>query len=1245
MAWTDQQKLAIGEKGKNLLVSAAAGSGKTAVMVERVCRMITEEGMDVRDLLVVTFTNAAASEMREKIRNALRKKAKQDPVMQKQLELLPQAEICTFHSFALDVIRRFFYLTDLEASFSIADEARSTVLAEEAMDELFEDRYEAEDPDFLEFMDWYSGEKNDDSVRELLMKLYKNMRAMPNPDDIFKDGPFDEHLETGLAGKVLEETKAELAESERDLDSAIGLLDDSGCVKLAEKLTGMREQILRAEDIEIPDFIGSALDGLSWPRMTASKDEKESYAEIKDIVTALRDSAKKRLEKLRKDFFSQSFAEAAEEIRMTRKPAETLHGLLKDFHARFHEKKQQSHLIDFSDIEHYCLDILKDEEASLYYRRKFKQIFIDEYQDTSFMQEMIIARITRDDNLFMVGDQKQCIYQFRLADPSIFRDKYARYSEDMQDPSGEIPHMKIDLNRNFRSKPSILNTVNRVFEPIMEGYDDDAKLYPGEDIPEAKPFAFEPVSIVVDREKGESEDREESQNEAQEEAPDNDSDSAAAIAAMKKADLEAMEAARIIRSCIGKPYYDSKAREVKHLEYRDIVILQRSVQSSARAYAEVMQQEGIPFYMDSSDGFFDRTEIHVFMNLLAVIDNTYQDVPMISVLRSEIFGFTTDELAEIRSLSHEGSFTEVMIGAAEGGFNAGKLPEGLEQKCREAVGKIRKWKVLSLAMPLADFLWRIMLDSGYYMMAGAMPDGEQRQANLRVLLSRAQQYSEDAQSSLYSFMRYIDAVRKNTVKTSQARLLSESDNVVRMMTIHKSKGLEFPVVIVAGMANQLTYTSGKDAILYHTGLGLGLSLQDPERRLRKSTLLRRLIVRRHKREEYEENIRILYVAMTRAKERLYLLGTYADANTAMMKKEAGLRSSSDFYGMLAEIPNARIVRASDIVLNESDAEEAAEATKSELSADEILSSAGNSDWSEVVSRLDYTYPFAASRAVRSKYTVTSLNEQRAAEEGFERLTSPLAGPEAGEDEPAAPLPIIDEAELARIEDELHAIEADYQGLPPSDGAAPAEGRPSEAGGKSSGQPKAAVHAARRLPLFMQEKKKLTFAERGTVYHSIMELIDFSEAEKGGLPYVERAVKEMSDRKVFLPEEIEAVDLSKISAFFDTEIGKRCARASERGELWKEQTFNLAVAMHGEKTIVQGIIDCFFREDGRIVLLDYKSNWVDERRPFEEERRRLIDKYSTQLKIYREALRQGMHQPVSAAYLYLFAADRCISLDE
>ena len=1153
MAWTAQQQKAIDTDGRSLLVSAAAGSGKTAVMVERVCRLVTDEGLDVRRLLVVTFTNAAASEMREKIRSALRTKAKSNPKLRKQLDLLPQAEISTFHSFALDVIHRFFYLTDLEASFSIADEARSAVLCEEAMEELFDDCYEAEDPEFQQFMDWYSAEKNDDAVRSLLLKLYHMTQALPDPDRLLQERAeeldSDGDWKNSRIYRALQKASCEeLAQSMESLEHAMDLLDEEGCSGICDKLCGVREQMdaalqcCKSGDL---DQAGAHVQGIVWPRMTASKDEKENYALIKDTVTALRDASKKRLDALKEAFFTEPLEDAFREVAETKGAADTLLRLLRDFQTRFHEKKQQNRLIDFNDIEHYCLRILQNEKAANYYRDKCLAVFIDEYQDTSLVQEAIISRIARPDNLFMVGDQKQCIYQFRLAEPRIFRDKYQTFKEEMKRQDGHA--MKIDLNRNFRSKPVILQAINDVFQPIMDGYDEDAKLYPG--IPYDGEYSFSPETRIIDTEAPEGLDPE--------------------IAALKKADLEAREAARLIRENVGKPYFDAKSGQVKTLQYRDIVILQRSVLGSAGTFMETMQEENIPLYIDSNDGFFDRTEIHVFMNLLAVIDNMYQDVPMISVLRSEIFRFTTDELAEIRSLSPEGAFTEALIAAS------GLERTGLAEKCASVLQKIREWKVLALAMPLPDFLWKLMLDTGYYVISGAMPDGEMRQANLRVLLSRAQQYSEDAQSSLYSFMRYIDAVRQHTVKTSQARLLSENDNVVRMMTIHKSKGLEFPMVIISGMGNNLNYTSGKDPILFHKDIGLGLSLEDPEHRLKKTTLTRSLIVHQYRQEEYEENIRILYVAMTRAREKLYLLGCVKEADKFLESKEAGIRTRRSFLDMMEAIPHPVVITLDELEnreendeIQDRETQEQTEAAKDRLD--------------KVISRLNYCYPHPYAGHVRSKYTVTSLNEQRAAE--------------------------------------------------------------AERSGKHTVS-EAALHVGRKVPLFMQEKKSLTFAERGTVYHGIMEHLDFARAESGGAAYIRQAVSEMEKEKIFLPEEIEAVDLEKIAAFFTTDLGKRSARAAAARQLWKEQTFNLGIEMNGEFSMVQGMIDCFFKENGRIILLDYKSNWVDFRKPFEEERNRLLEKYRTQLRIYRDAVQKGMQLPVSEAYLYLFSAKRCISLDE
>lgn len=1143
MGWTKQQQQAIDERGKSLLVSAAAGSGKTAVMVERITRMITEENYSIDEMLIVTFTNAAASEMREKIRRAMKEKARENPGMRRQLDLLPRANISTFHSFAMEVIRHFFYLTDLEPSFRICDEDRGIILREEALDELLDACYEEGNPDFFRFMDWYSGEKDDDSVRTILTDVYNQIQALPDPF-----GTLEEKIGELSLGEGYRDTEAMMllregieTELRRALDQtekARGILLDEGLAGLAGKLDAplaALEQAAAAKDDHWADAARSVCE-MKWEQMRAKKDESEGWNLVKDQVKPILQNAKDRLKKIREQFFTEEPEQMFRELDAVSGQARVLGELLRRFDTIFRDKKSERSMVDFNDIEHFCLEILRHSEAADYYRKKFRAIFVDEYQDTSVLQEAIIGTFCRPDNLFMVGDIKQSIYKFRLAEPEIFRRKYQEYAAGENVPDALCG--KIDLNRNFRSKPVVLDCVNRIFQPIMEGYDDRAKLYAG--IPYEGEYSYEPRLCLIDQSSSEEADEE--------------------IQRMKKDALEALEVCRLIRENVGKQYYDTKEGKVKTLRYRDIVILMRSVVSHAQEYRDIMKEQGIPLYLDDNLGFFDRIEVSVFMNLLRVIDNRYRDVPFLSVLRSDIFGFSADELAAIRKAHPEGSYVEAF----------GEQSRESE-RCRTVLERLDRWRSLALALPLPDFVWRLLQESGCYMMAGAMPEGELRQANLRILAERAGQFTRDGQSSLFGFIRYIDTVKQRMIHTGQAKLLGENDDVVRLMTIHKSKGLEFPMVIVAGMGSRLRYSGSGGKVNFHKDIGIGLSLEDPARHFSRRTLTQSIIAMKVRQEEVEENIRVLYVALTRARDLLFMTGVVKDAAGFLDKKQAGDTSDLSYLGLMQDLPETEVVeeeklKAPDLAWRSGDPDR-----------DETLFRPGKPHHSpeEVVRRLEYRYPYAEARKIRSKYSVSALNRSA-------RPAQKTEISDAGE-EPAA----------------------------------------------------RSIHFT--TPNFLAGAHQLTYAERGTIYHGIMERIDFVRAEKEGLPYLEEAASSMVSDGIFLQEEMDSVDLKKILRFFETPVGRRAAQAAARGGLRREQTFNLRMEREGEEPIVQGIIDCYFEEEGAFILLDYKTNWIDRKKPQEEEENRLRETYRTQVEIYRKALEQGFGLPVREAGLYLFSA--------
>ncbi|MDD5922409.1 MAG: 3'-5' exonuclease, partial [Eubacteriales bacterium] len=834
-----------------------------------------------------------------------------------------------------------------------------------------------------------------------------------------------------------------------------------------------------------------------------------------------------------------------------------------------------------------------------------------EYQDTSLIQEAIIQKICRKNNLFMVGDMKQCIYHFRLAEPDIFRGKYESFAE----AGPEDPEEKIDLNRNFRSRPVLLSEINRIFEPIMDGYDDNAKLHPG--IPYEGEYSFSPQLYLIEK-PGAEEDDEEEEN---------------PLEKPEKREMEARACAKLIKQQAGTLFEDGKTGEIRKLRYRDIVILCRSVSGNAAVYEQVMKEEGIPFYFDDSEGFFDQVEVAVFLNLLSVIDNRYQDVPLLSVLRSEIFGFSSLELAEIRARFPENSYAEAFLKMAEEGKPG--VPEGekgsegsadtdgetrsaLSEKAYNARNKLEKWKALSLALSLPDFIWRLLTESGYYMMVGAMPNGNARQANLQILAERAENFRSNSEGTLYRFVRYLETLRKRKVSTGQAKLIAENDDVVRLMTIHKSKGLEFPMVIVSGLGQKLRYGSGDSNVFFHKDVGLGLSLMDPEKHTAYPTVLMRLIQAREKQEEYEEQIRILYVAMTRAREKLYLVGVVNDAEKYLEEKELGKQGTSSYLSLLKALPTVSALRRNDLFASSEKKTDESEESSEGAPADSSSSGSslgGHSEYfkkkagiplqNEVFRRLDYRYPYEDAARIRSKYSVSSINRMFQSEQEFlgEQPGGMSASPKKS-------------VKLAEEED------------------------PVSIASQSIG-----VRRPRfDVPIFLQGEKKLTQAEKGTVYHGILERIDFDRAGKEGEPYIREFSEDLVKKGVFFENELRELDLHCLSAFFESELGIRARKAYLRSALYREKSFTLRIPHKGENMMIQGIIDCFFVEEDGIVLVDYKSNSLNLKR-IEEEKSRMKTAYQEQISLYRRALEKGLDCPVKESYLYLLSAGTSVRMDD
>lgn len=1166
MKWTKEQQDAIEIRNKNILVSAAAGSGKTAVLVERIKQLILRDQVPLDHMLIVTFSNAAASEMREKIVEAISREldeSEESPrkisFLREQLNLIHRANISTFHAFSMEVIRRYFYLIDIEPNFKICDEAQKTILQAEAMEQLFSGLFESGSQDFIDFLCKYAVTKNDDAVKEMIFEAHNFVQSIPDSFAWLREQAealscTEEAFKNSAAFQEIQgEIGRSLASAESCFARVGEILEVQGIASLIPKWKLEMEafEALKSGFVSLPfDEFGKLVSDMKFQTYTASKEDKEDYEGIKESVSSLRDTGKSLVRKLSGQYFSRPVAAYVEDLNRTYGDALYLCDLVEEFDRIYKEKKQNKGLIDFSDIEHYALAVLSHEEAAAEYRDKFEYIFIDEYQDSNIVQETLIGKIKRENNLFMVGDVKQSIYKFRLAEPEIFIGKYEAFKENKNEFD-----IKLDLNNNFRSKGRIIEAVNDVFRQIMKKdnsgleYDDDAALYPG------RPYEGDlnyPVELqLVD------------------DIPVEDLSVDDEIREMKKAEIEAYTAAQLIREARGRMIYDAKRDVERPVANKDIVILLRSAKGYAEIYYEALMKEGIPAFVDASDGYFDTLEVEVFLNLLRVIDNRKQDIPLLSVLRSPIFGFSMEQMIMIRVQSKEGPYHAAFKAYSE----LGEEP-ALKEKCMAVLERVAAWKQEAALMPLEDFLWMLIRETGYYEYIGGIPGGSQRQANLRALVDKAVQFQSSQMKGLFSFINYIEAIKKRNVPMGQVKLLGENDDVVRIMTIHKSKGLEFPVVLVGGLGKRFNKDSDTYQVSLHKDIGLGIRFVDKENSCYKKTIVQTAIDQKKRRESLAEELRILYVAFTRAMDRLILLGTVKDAEAAV--STYAVKGGGDFSGaksyldfLIPALENTNIVfrrsNRKDISFRREESEQKKEDVRRMILGGLPESAVGSEALNfEIQRRLGYEYGHREALQLKSKFTVSELGR--------------MAG-----------------------------------------------------GGREALKASAALDT----PKFTRGKHTFTAAEKGTILHKVMEQLDFRRPENA-----RAVVGDLVERQILTEEEAATVSYQKILGFFDSEIGKRASKAEK---LYKEVSFNIKKEMFGEKIIIQGTIDCYFEEEGKYILLDYKSNYVGD--PGDEaEIRRITETYKAQLDLYGEALEKIRGIKVEEAYLYLFSIGKGIRIE-
>ena len=931
--WTDEQWQAIAARGDHLLVAAAAGSGKTAVLVERIIRTVSDEArpIDIDRLLVATFTNAAAAEMRHRLRDALEKALTAKPQsrhLRKQLALVGRASITTLHSFCLDVVRRYVHVTELDPAFRIANETEAALLRGEALEAVFEERYSlaAEIDPFWQLADRFGGERGDDALMKLVDRLYDFSRSHPFPELWLQEAAAAFRLggeagaAAGAAGasaavppdhpwlaSLAADAKLELEAIAAGLRSALDLsLSPDGPSAYADNLRADAEGVERLLEAlnrgDWPALQETAASGLggAFGRLKPQKKGDTANEAVVERVKKLRKDAKDRLDALIEQLLTRSLDEYAAECRALAPLMDELVQLVLDYEEAFRRAKTAKGLVDFGDLEHACLHILRDPSstpdrllptaAAIGYREQFEEVYVDEYQDTNAVQETILRLVSRGEaeagagspseaaspgNRFMVGDVKQSIYRFRLAEPGLFLRKYKTYrpfaeaARDIAAGGG----VRIDLARNFRSRQEVVDAVNFVFRQTMHeeaaelDYDERAELVRGASYPEPDPtHGADAEALLLNRTGGSAASGVEGEAGEETEAADADA-----------AELEGRAIALRILELIGaagKPamaVFDKAAGGMRPASFRDVVILLRADKAWAPTFLEQLRAHGIPAHAELGGGYFEAVEVETALSLLQTIDNPLQDIPLAAALRSPVFGFTAEELARVRIAGGRGrSFYEAVGAVASGRAEA---PAVLREKTARFVSTLETWRTAARQGSLSDLILRLYRETGYFDFVGGLPGGEQRQANLRALYDRARQYEATSFRGLFRFLRFIERLRDSGSDLAPARALGEAEDVVRIMSIHKSKGLEFPIVFVAGLGKSFNRGDEREPFLIHKELGFGPRWVDPELGTSYPTLPQLAIKRRLRAEALAEEMRVLYVALTRAKEKLILVGS------------------------------------------------------------------------------------------------------------------------------------------------------------------------------------------------------------------------------------------------------------------------------------------------------------------------------------------------------------------------------------
>lgn len=1256
--WTKEQRQVIESRNTNLLVSAAAGSGKTAVLIERIIELVLDEKnpIDINKLLVVTFTKLAASEMRERVSKAIEKKLEENQEnehLQKQLLLLSGADITTIDSFCKDVLISYAHLVNLDSNIKVIDPSENEVLSKEVMEELFEELYENNDESFLRLVDWYAKKNTDEGLLQLLLKVNNFVNSHPFPKIWLNEKAEFFNTSTKDDDFYLENYILDIA-SDVDMDLEFFELSIKNNLKKIENYPELEKYI---------DIYNTLLDALSVVKeslKTFLKDntkfdelKKSSYEflnsnfgsfriskcdeEIKEIYNKV----KKELDNIKSEI-SESLGALNLDLENIKKESDLIYPYVRSisdvvikFKEKFWERKQKFNYVDFADIEHLALEILVDidedgniipSKTALEYQEKYSEVFIDEYQDSNLVQEILLSAVAKENNRFMVGDVKQSIYRFRQADPSIFMEKYENYYR-VEDDIDSF-NKKIMLYANFRSRKEILEGTNLVFSKIMKketgelDYTVDERLNPMASFKESDKNVGGAVEILLVDEKSEDEDEDEIilTDEYSEDFEE-----------MKSFKLECIKIANTIYNMMNNkenPFkvYDKNFDDYRKVEYKDIVILMRSPSSNTKILEEVFLEYNIPIYAESTGGYFDTFEVDTIINLLKIIDNPMQDIPLISVMYSPIYNFTSTELSEIRLVDRELKFYELLIKILED--EDIEIRVNLKEKIAKFISDLKLFIQKKSLVSADELIWFLYKYTGYYNYVGLLDMGEQRKTNLMLLFEKAKNYEKNSYKGLFNFVNYIQKISLKS-DISEAKLISEDANVVRIMSIHKSKGLEFPIVFLANTNKKFNFRADDSNLVLHQKLGFGAVVYDMDRKTSFNSIMKKKIEKFKKNEQIAEEMRLLYVAMTRAKEKLIITGRVKDYENLREEISSGIDERGN-------ISNYKILKINNYL-------------------DWILSSIDNlTVYGKSLNCLGREENFSGNEDLKFQLNVNTKTEEFIE---YQRIKEEIKTNE-----------IISEEDDIEVKNEMRTVkqfledrfnkEYIYKNVlnKPSSITVSEIKKMIQEEDEEKHQKYYKENFVLKTPSFIhqgEEKVGFNSAEKGTIFHLAMQLLDFSKFDTEDVSKIREEVKlqinSFVEKNIMSLDEAETIKINWIVKFIQSDIFKEIYIANKSEKLFKEKAIDYNIKLKNlfkdenieedEKIMVVGIIDLFFEnENGEIILLDYKTDYVTK-----ENLEEVKARYKVQLDLYKSAIEDISGKKVTKKGLYLFGINEFVEI--